>query len=65
MFTCLAFASGMPLMLPIAAFSFILAYWVDKWLFLRFYRIPPQYGVELGTTHTSRIPSDRHLRMER
>ena len=29
---------------------------VDKWLFLRFYRIPPQYGTELGASHTERLP---------
>lgn len=40
-FVCYTFSAGMPLMMPIAAASFTLQYWIDKWLFLRYYRAPP------------------------
>jgi hypothetical protein len=31
-------------------------YWVDKWLFMRFYRTPPQYSIALGRSMTTFLP---------
>jgi len=44
-FVCLFYSSGMPILyVSILLFMFI-TYWLDKWLFLRFYRIPPKYDL--------------------
>jgi hypothetical protein len=37
-FVCFVYASAMPILLPIGAVSFVIGYWVDKFLFLRYYR---------------------------
>lgn len=37
-FVCFIYASGMPLLLLLAAASFFVGYWADKFLFLRYYR---------------------------
>jgi hypothetical protein len=42
------YASGMPLLYLICMFQFIATYWVDKYLFLRFYKTPPRYGMEMS-----------------
>lgn len=47
-FVCYIYASAMPILLFFGAASFFVGYWVDKYLFLRYYRIPPQYGRELS-----------------
>ena len=39
----LVYSAGLPMLLPLAAFGFILQYAVDKWMLLRFYRKPPAY----------------------
>ena len=38
------FSAGLPLLLPIAVASFVVSFWVDKIMFVRFYRTPPQYA---------------------
>ena len=38
----------MPLLYLIGCFSFVVTYWVDKWLFIRFYRSPPHYSAEIS-----------------
>jgi hypothetical protein len=42
------YSSGMPLLYPIGMFQFIVTYWVDKLLFLRLYKTPPRYGIEMS-----------------
>ena len=37
----------MPLMYLVGLVQFVLQYWMDKWLFLRFYKTPPRYGLEM------------------
>ena len=37
------YSSGLPIMFPITAVNFILIYWIDKTLLLRFYRTPKNY----------------------
>lgn len=46
---CLAYSAGIPILLPIGAFSFLLFYWVEKTLFVNFYLTPPQYSGKLTT----------------
>ena len=40
-FTVLLFSPGMPVLWPLGALSFAVAFAVDKWAFLRVYRLPP------------------------
>ena len=37
------YSSGLPILFLITAVNFVLIYWVDKWLVLRFYRTPKNY----------------------
>lgn len=55
-FVCLAFSSGMPLLLPIAMLSFIVTYWVDAFLFAYVYRTPPRYSADLAKQFTALLP---------
>ena len=41
---------------PITCVAFLTCYCADKFLFLRYYRTPPSYGVELGQSMTVYIP---------
>lgn len=40
------FGPGMPILFPISAIAFIVMYWIDKWLVLRFYRLPKNFDSE-------------------
>jgi hypothetical protein len=48
MFVTLMYGAGMPILYPIACFSFVLSFWIDKYLFINYYRRPPQYDAKLG-----------------
>ena len=37
------YSVGMPILFLISAMNFALMYWVDKWLILRFYKLPRNY----------------------
>jgi hypothetical protein len=56
LFVTFVFSTGMPLMNVIAFASFLLAYWADKYFFLRFYRRPASYGNEMARAMTELIP---------
>lgn len=49
------YSTAMPLMPLIGAISFYVSYWIDKFLFCNFYRIPPRYSEKMGTTSTTLI----------
>ena len=49
-FGCLAFASGMPILLLVAALVALLTYWADRYHLLRLARRPPPYSGRLGRT---------------
>jgi len=51
-YICFMYQSGMPLMCVLGFLSFFLAYWVDKFLFCNFYRIPPMYSDTMSRTAT-------------
>ena len=55
-FVCLTFSTGLPILLPVAMVSFIVSFWVDKFLFAYVYRTPPRYGPELAAQFTSLLP---------
>jgi hypothetical protein len=43
LFVALMYSSGMPILYLCIFFFLLLTYWIDKILFLRYYRIPPQF----------------------
>lgn len=47
-FITMIYSAGMPVLYIISLLQFFLTYWVDKFLFLRMYRTPPRYGIELA-----------------
>jgi len=51
-YICFMYQGGMPLMPILGFFSFFVAYWVDKFLFCNFYRIPPMYSDTMSKTAT-------------
>lgn len=55
-FVCFTFSTGLPLMIPIAAASMLMFYWVDKVLFMWYFRKPPAYSIRLQQTMTSLLP---------
>lgn len=55
-FVCFVFSTGLPLMLPIAAASFIVFYWAEKYFFLYFYRRPPACSVSLQQSASGVLP---------
>ena len=52
----LAFCPGLPILLPIATVSLTLAYAVDKYLIVKFYRRPPPYNSKLPEKVLSILP---------
>jgi hypothetical protein len=56
MFICLMFSTGMPILIVIAVVNFYVTYWVDKFLFVNFYRTPPYYKTEIGRMASAIIP---------
>lgn len=46
------YGMGIPILFPIAAIQFFLAFWFDKWMFIRYYRKPPQFDHTTGQTAT-------------
>jgi hypothetical protein len=45
---CLAFSSGIPILMPVACVCFGVAFWVDKFMFLRCFRTPPRFSAKIG-----------------
>jgi hypothetical protein len=37
------YSAGLPILFLITATNFMIIYWIDKWLLLRFYRTPKNY----------------------
>jgi hypothetical protein len=42
------FSSGMPILYFVALVTFFLSYWVDKFMLLKYYRMPPSYTINLS-----------------
>lgn len=47
-FITMIYSAGMPALYVISFLQFFSMYWFDKFLFLRLYRTPPRYGIELS-----------------
>ena len=50
------FPLGIPILYLCAALTFTVSYWADKYLFLRFYRMPPLYDGKLGLKYSKLLP---------
>uniref|UniRef100_A0A7S1CHA1 CSC1/OSCA1-like cytosolic domain-containing protein n=1 Tax=Bicosoecida sp. CB-2014 TaxID=1486930 RepID=A0A7S1CHA1_9STRA len=51
-----SYSAGMPLLLPLAACFFFVTFWVDKILFVRFYRRPPTYDASIARSAAALMP---------
>ena len=47
-FFSLTYSTALPLLVPLLLIFFVVLYWVDKFLFCRVYRTPPQYSWHLA-----------------
>lgn len=56
LFVTFCFASGLPIMIYIATASFFVSYWSDKILFLRYYRLPPQFNAKIQKVMSNLMP---------
>jgi hypothetical protein len=56
LFVTLTFSTGIPLLYPIAAMNFITYYFVEKYMFIHLYKIPPHFNTVLGRRATGVIP---------
>ena len=55
-FTTLTFATGLPLLYPIACINYFIGYFVDKYLFIHLYRTPPRLDGRLGREVLAMVP---------
>lgn len=55
-FVCLTFATGIPVLYPIAAANFTCYYFTEKFFFVNLYRIPPHFNSLIGKRATSMVP---------
>lgn len=47
-FIVMTFSGGLPILYPIGILCAFSTYWVDKWLFVKFYRRPPIYDCKMA-----------------
>jgi hypothetical protein len=55
-FVCMIFSAGMPILWIVGFVTFLVSFLVDKWAFLRVYRLPPKYGPTLARFATNMLP---------
>jgi hypothetical protein len=55
-FMTFVYSAGMPIMYLMGAVGFFVTYWVDKAVFIRLYRTPPDYDISIGTDATRLLP---------
>lgn len=55
-FACLTFSSGMPVLYIVVFFNFLLFYFVEKFMFVNLYRIPPRFNTYMNKTVAYLIP---------
>jgi hypothetical protein len=62
-FVCYLYGGAMPCLFLLAALSFWVGYWVDKFLFLRYYRYGPVDDASTGTDEAGRTgkPPPTHI----
>ena len=60
-FVCFMYSGGVPLLLPVLVIYLILQYWVDKWLFMRYYKIPPKFNLSIHNRAMQIMPYALYL----
>ena len=55
-FVCFMYSGGVPLLLPVLVVYLTLQYWVDKWLFMRYYKIPPKFNLSIHNRSMQIVP---------
>jgi hypothetical protein len=55
-FCCFTFSTGIPILYVICMVNFLLYYFVEKYLFIHLYRIPPHFGNNVGKRATAILP---------
>ena len=55
-FVCIAYSTGIPLLLPVLAVTFTTMYWFDKWAFTSLYATPVAYDGTLARSFSSLLP---------
>jgi len=55
-FVSLTFATGIPLLYPIAAVNFFIYYFTEKFFFINMYKIPPHFNTTVGKRVTMFVP---------
>ena len=63
LFFAMTFAPGLPLLMPLCCFAFILYFRIDKYLLCRFYQKPPHYGDAAIRIVISQLPWAAVLRL--
>jgi len=43
----MAFSIGIPALYVVCSFSFFLSFWIDKFMFIHFYKTPPRHTSEM------------------
>eukprot|EP00753_Platysulcus_tardus_P022558 PLAT9771.1.p1 GENE.PLAT9771.1~~PLAT9771.1.p1 ORF type:complete len:1198 (+),score=594.86 PLAT9771.1:165-3596(+) len=56
LFVSLMYAGGLPLLLPLGFVSFLISYWIDKYMVLRVYSQPPSYDEKIATLAGNSMP---------
>lgn len=47
-YVTMMYSAGIPLLYPVSMVSFLMTYWVDKYLFIRHYKNPPSYTMAMA-----------------
>lgn len=55
-FCCFTFSTGIPLLYSISMINYLLYYFVEKYLFIHLYRIPPHFSNNVGKRATAMLP---------
>ena len=55
-FCCFTFSTGLPLLYIISMVNFYIYYFIEKYLFIHLYRIPPHFGNNVGKRATAMLP---------
>lgn len=55
-FVCMIFSMGIPLLNMVGFFAFLMTYFVEKFLFIHYYRSPPRYSSSIALAATRMIP---------
>lgn len=53
---CLTFSTGIPILYPLAAANYLIYYFMEKYMFIHCYQIPPHFSTKVGRMATRLVP---------